>query len=128
MRWHYLRGGVAIGPVSEAELRRLLATGALPPVTPVWQPLLPGWLPATQAGLLRDETAPPHCTRCGKLFPPDELLEYGAERLCAGCKPAFFQGLREGAAVAVPAAGPRWAGFGLRAAAKLIDLLLFNLA
>ena len=127
MNWHYLKHGAAVGPVSEAALRRLLAAGALPADTPVWQPLLPAWLPATQAALWRDETAPAHCTFCGKIFPPDELLAYGAQRLCATCKPVFFQRLREGSTAATPAPAPRWAGCGLRAAAKIIDLLLLNL-
>ena len=127
MNWHYLKRGAAAGPVTEGELRRLLASGELPADTPVWQPLLPAWLPATQAGLLPEASTPPHCTVCGKIVPPDELLAYGTERLCAICKPGYFQRLREGSVKVSSAAAPRWAGFGLRAAAKFIDLMLFNL-
>lgn len=127
MNWHYLKRGEAARPVSETELRRQLATGELPADTPVWQPLLPGWLTASQAGLLPEASTPPHCTVCGKLVLPDDLLAYSTERLCANCKPGFFQRVREGAVTVTLAPEPRWAGFGLRAAAKFIDLLLLNI-
>ena len=48
--WHYLGGGVTQGPVAESALRALLET--LPPDTLVWNPGLPDWKSAQEAGLV----------------------------------------------------------------------------
>lgn len=52
------------------------------------------------------ETSPAHmpavrskCSECGREFPDDELIEYEGARICAQCKPAFVQKLKEGAPV-----------------------------
>jgi hypothetical protein len=37
------------------------------------------------------------CTGCGKTFPEDELIELEGQQICAACKPALLQKLREGA-------------------------------
>ena len=81
-QWHYVQGGQAAGPVSEDELRALLARGALSATTLVWNSTLVEWSPAAAAGL----TAPPaplapataNCSRCHC------VLESGA-RFCCAC-------------------------------------------
>lgn len=47
-RWFYAVGDERIGPVAEAELRRWLAVGKIPPDTLVWAPGLEQWTPAEQ--------------------------------------------------------------------------------
>jgi hypothetical protein len=48
--WFYSVKGVQAGPVDEVTLRRWFAECRLPPDTLVWNPSLPGWIPASQAG------------------------------------------------------------------------------
>jgi len=36
------------------------------------------------------------CTECGRDFPPTEVIHHRDRVVCAGCKPAFLQRLREG--------------------------------
>ena len=36
---------------------------------------------------------------CHLTFPADQTVRYGTVNVCAGCKPKFMQGLREGATV-----------------------------
>ncbi len=41
------------------------------------------------------ETFP--CSSCGNAFAEDELINFEGELICAACKPAFFQKIKEGA-------------------------------
>jgi|GEM_PF-6125830 len=50
--WYYLDRGAQTGPIEESVLRRWLAERRLPPDTLVWNPALPGWVKASQAGLI----------------------------------------------------------------------------
>ena len=45
-QWHYAQGTAQVGPVSEAELKQLLAVGGITPQTMVWSPGMAGWAPA----------------------------------------------------------------------------------
>ncbi|MBV9224985.1 MAG: RDD family protein, partial [Acidobacteriaceae bacterium] len=38
------------------------------------------------------------CTECGRPYPPDELVRFGNNLVCAECKPRFVQKMREGVA------------------------------
>jgi len=80
--WHYVSAGQATGPVSEDELRALLARGALSGATLVWNSTLVDWRSATDAGLTVPHAPAPQpvaqCSRC------HGLLELGA-RFCTGC-------------------------------------------
>lgn len=61
------------------------------------------------------------CSQCGGAFAEDEMIRYGEAWVCASCKPAFFQRLKEG----VAAPGTRiYAGFWMRFAAKVIDWIV----
>jgi uncharacterized RDD family membrane protein YckC len=65
--------------------------------------------------------APVFCTQCGRTFPVDDLMLFGTSYVCADCKPAFLQRLREGG-VTTPVM--TYASFGLRFVAILIDGVL----
>jgi len=75
--WYYSWQGGQMGPVGEEELRRLLATGAIPSTTLVWRAALPGWLDAVTAGVI----ATPSKGFCGKCGTP---IKPGV-RFCGKC-------------------------------------------
>lgn len=69
----------------------------------------------------------PVCCECGTVQPNDQVIPYGKLWVCAACKPAFFQKLKEGVR---REAKLEYAGFWIRFAAKLIDgvvLFMFEL-
>ncbi len=75
--WHYVSAGQATGPISEDDLKSLLARGVLSASTLVWNSTLPNWCSATDAGLTAAWAVAP-CSRC------HAVLEAGA-RFCTGC-------------------------------------------
>lgn len=74
---------------------------------------------ATTAAAPASSTAQPHfCSQCGRQFPSEELVRFGAATVCANCKDLYAQRLRETGQVA----GRRvYAGFWIRFGAILID-------
>jgi len=83
----------------------------------------PGGPPVAEAEAAAVPTAA--CSQCGRSLPEDEMLSYDGIWICAECKPTFVQKLREGEAVGGQL---RYAGFWVRAGAKIIDwILLFIL-
>ncbi len=63
-----------------------------------------------------------HCDLCHATVPPNYAIRLLGRIVCAACKPTFVQALQEGA----PLPGtPRFGTFGQRAAAKLIDQMVF---
>ncbi len=62
------------------------------------------------------------CSDCGMPYPESELIPYGDDRICASCKQAFFQRLKEGA---VLPGSLDYAGFWIRAVAQTIDFTIF---
>ncbi len=65
------------------------------------------------------------CSQCGLVFRKDELIRFGDRLVCAGCKPLYVQGLREGV---VPAGEMVYAGFWIRTGARIIDSIILWLA
>lgn len=142
MDWYYALDGQQKGPVPQAELDRLVAAGTVGQETLVWHAGMPEWKPlrlataaipplppSTPAGA-GASFAPPlgsapsaYCGSCGRTFPPEDLMQYGDSRICAECKPAFLQRLRQG--VPLPTAR-RYAGFWIRFVAILIDGLILG--
>ena len=59
------------------------------------------------------------CVECGKDFAPSETIRYQGVYVCQACKQGYFD--RMWAVQAPPPAAPRFASFGSRLAAKLID-------
>ncbi len=54
--------------------------------------------PSSDLDELLDETEDTEiCTNCGNSFPEDELIELEGQQICAACKPAVLQKLKEGA-------------------------------
>jgi len=63
------------------------------------------------------------CSECGQPWPPEELARFGDRFICANCKIAYAQKLREGVASTATFA---YAGFWIRFVASLLDgVILF---
>jgi len=65
-----------------------------------------------------------YCSQCFNKFPIEDLIQYGDGKVCAVCKPLFFQKLKEG--VKIPGT-LRYAGFWIRFVAKFIDNIIVGL-
>lgn len=124
MDWYYAEAGQRIGPIADAEFRDLFGSGRLGPENLVWRAGMAGW---QRAGSLDewplavtngDQTA---CTQCGRLFAPTDLLTFESARVCAACKDAFFERLRELGTAGAVTSRRRYAGFWIRALARIID-------
>ncbi|HEV2207995.1 MAG TPA: RDD family protein [Verrucomicrobiae bacterium] len=147
MNWYYVAGGQQAGPVDEAQLDQLVQSGQVQPETLVWHEGLPNWLPyrearpesvpagapaAAPAGLRLEATPQPGpneavCAECGKTFNVQDMIPYGAIRVCASCKPILMQKLAEGARLNTGQLN--YAGFWTRFAAIFLDgiiLWVFN--
>jgi uncharacterized RDD family membrane protein YckC len=65
-----------------------------------------------------------YCSQCGKPFDEDDLIRFGEQMVCAGCKPFYVQRLREGVATTGELV---YGGFWIRAGASIIDGLIVGL-
>ena len=134
MNWFYAAQGQQHGPVTEAQLDELYRNGTIPSETLVWHDGMAGWesyqtvrggaVPPpiagatgpAPAGELRPEAV---CNECGRVLPVDETIAYGNVRVCAACKPAFLQKLKEG--VSLPSGDLNYAPNGTRIGAYILD-------
>lgn len=141
MKWYYADNNERRGPVEDPEFQALIAAGKIQPDTLVWRDGMANWQPsrevaaelpttppAASAGSLAVAPAPVAggevCSQCQQPFPPDEMIRYEGRFVCAGCKPLFFQRLKEGA---LPAGEHEYAGFWIRFGAKFIDGLIMQI-
>lgn len=134
MDWYYAVDREKQGPFSETVFKSLVEEGTVTPETLVWNGTLTDWKPFGEvdfmAGPARDaavrtgdhDTDRVACTECGNFFPQDDLVSYNASRVCAACKPAFLQKIREGVSTSAVIYG----GFWLRFGAKIIDYILIT--
>ncbi len=112
MDWYYAETGQQRGPLSESELNDLVTAGTVREDTLVWHEGMADWQPygRVKGAAPTGSAAPPVmsgilCSQCGKSFSPDEVIRIGEGWVCAACKPAFLQRLREGAASALTSVG-----------------------
>lgn len=67
------------------------------------------------------------CGECGGSFAVEDLARFGASYVCANCKPAYVQRMREGAApIGATMQGAHYGGFWIRALAIFIDGLIMG--
>jgi uncharacterized RDD family membrane protein YckC len=114
MKWRYLEAGQEQGPVEESALRDLFSQGKIGQETMVAPEGLSDW--RAYGDILGEPFEA--CSQCGNRFRPDDLVRFGDAWVCAGCKPTFFQKLREGVEEQSAMA---YGGFWVRFAAVLID-------
>jgi uncharacterized RDD family membrane protein YckC len=121
MEWYYASEGKQFGPISDADFRNLVTAGRITPNTLVWREGMPNWqaFSTAQSGAVADAPGSLSlCVECGKPFAPEDMVQYGAVRVCAACKPIFFQKLKQGADVQHAFV---YAGFWIRVVAQFID-------
>jgi len=123
MTWYYQQEGQQRGPVNDEELENLARSGTVRPETMVWREGMANWTSYSQA---KGGTASPSgavvCSECGRPFPPSEVIQYDGRHICAACKPAFMQKVREG--VPMMAGELDYAGFWIRFAAYFVDSII----
>jgi uncharacterized RDD family membrane protein YckC len=61
------------------------------------------------------------CSVCSGQFARDEMVHFGSAWVCASCKPSYVQMLAQGTQ---RPGEPRYAGFGIRFGAKILDGLI----
>lgn len=146
MPWYYVDNGQQAGPVSESEFEGLVASGQVAPDTLVWKEGMENWQPYSQVrpagvtaafpgqfapgagqppvgetgyGMYAGAGTGVQCNECGRYYGEDEVIRYGTASVCAGCKPAFVQRLKEGGNAF--SGTMDFAGFWVRLGAKFID-------
>jgi uncharacterized RDD family membrane protein YckC len=135
--WYYTENGEQRGPVTDPDLAALVQAGKIDDETLVWREGMTEWQPyrtvkPSPAGSGPGGTSAPTagevaCAECGRRFPAGEVIQYSGVNVCAGCKPVFFQKLREGVQVG-GAVTMNYAGFWLRFAAYLLDGIITGVA
>lgn len=135
MEWYYADGVQRRGPISDEQLQSLVDRGMILPDTLVWHSGVSEWTPYKD--LQADHPRPKangnsspvsplprkKCSQCGQVFSSEELISLGGNLICAVCKPAYFQRLKEGGL----AAGPlNYAGVWKRFNAIFLDGLILG--
>jgi hypothetical protein len=111
MEWYYAKEGKQQGPVNTDQLHKLLSNGDINRQTLVWREGMPNWqsyettFASTPPPLLVGSGQRQLCSSCRRYCAEDELLKYGTLLICASCKPAFLQKLKESGQVT---AGHLW--------------------
>ena len=139
MDWYYAVGREQQGPLNEAEFKLLVDDGTITPDTLVWNKTMADWTPFGRVDSGKPEpvpeieqtpekTAAPDesqaaCTECGRSFSTEELVPFNDNLVCASCKPAFLQKIREGVATTAVT----YAGFWIRFGAKMIDYIIVSI-
>ena len=102
MNWYYDQGGQRQGPIPEAELDRLLASGTITLGTLVWCEGMADWAPlgkARTAGGAGAESVPEgwiRCTATGRFFPPSQIVWLDGKPYSAEAKAGLVQGVMQG--------------------------------
>jgi GYF domain 2 len=102
MNWYYVEAGQQVGPVDDAGLDALVATGKITSETLVWRDGMANWTaygaarPAAMGGPGVIPGGEAVCAECGQMFPVNDTIQIGGARVCANCKPVFVQKMREG--------------------------------
>ncbi|MBI1321084.1 MAG: DUF4339 domain-containing protein [Candidatus Hydrogenedens sp.] len=123
--WYYASGGTLSGPLTEDALTRAAEAGYVQADTPVWHQGLPAWLPYERSAAIVTAEHTTRCAVCGLQYASDDVLHFQGDAVCAACKPAFFQRLRE---TGIPFGTLSYATFGKRAWAKVVDWFIQMLA
>ena len=115
MQWYYAVGKKKVGPLEKAGIEKLAKEGIITPETLVWTEGIEGWLPYQKVNSslsITTETSEGAvinadggvdiqnqqlvCSECGGSFPSGDTVKYGESTICASCKSAFFQKIKEG--------------------------------
>ena len=118
MNWYYDHGGQRQGPIPEAELDRLLASGTITTSNLVWCEGMADWTPlgkARAAGGAGAESVPEgwiRCTATGRYFPPSQIVRLDGKAYSAEAKAGLMQGVMQGGELPAGSdterTGPAW--------------------
>lgn len=126
MDWYYAKNNERVGPITASELSQLNDTGAITSTTLIWREGWTDWRPFREsAPALTEETGMAACVECGRKFPAAEMVQYEDVWVCAGCKPIFFQKIKEGVPIR---AEMNYAGFWIRFLARFVDGIILQIA
>ena len=88
-------------------------------------------VPSTEASSQISAAAPAaapvgqaYCAECKRMFATGEMVPFGEQWICAGCKPIFFQRVREGVQTDFVM---HYAGLWVRFVATVVDVAVFIL-
>lgn len=139
MSWFYAEDGKQIGPVDDDKWASLISSGAVSADTLVWQNGMTDWVPFGTLPAAKTSPTPAvdssaavatpvmaggtsvECSECHRNFPAQDVVTIGHRPVCASCKPIVVQKLAEGV---LPAGDLKYAGFWIRAGAKIIDFII----
>ncbi len=111
MNLYYADGDQQVGPIGKAELQSLVKAKKVNAKTLVWQDGMEDWQELgvfvrsrRSQSILEDQAVIPTqrsvCSECGRAFAEEEMIRFNDAWICAGCKPAFIQKVKEGVSVA----------------------------
>jgi uncharacterized RDD family membrane protein YckC len=128
MEWYYADGKTKVGPISKEELRSLVQVKKIGSKTLVWRQGMKDWQELGKLAKQKERSVQPvhtaaatdqaACSECGRTFSKEELISFENAKVCANCKPAFIQKIKEGVSVA---GIMEYAGFWIRCGAIIID-------
>ncbi|MEC4676073.1 MAG: RDD family protein [Nitrospirota bacterium] len=145
MHWYYVDGSKKIGPLTDEDIGRLVEEGVVSDDTLVWNEIISKWRsygrvkssitaasprglsPETGTTLVpvrTEDSGGSFCSVCGRICPDEEMTLSGDFRICAACKPVFFQSERDGGD---SRSVMDYAGFWIRFLAKTIDIAITSL-
>ena len=132
MQWYYALNGQRLGPIGENEFARLVTDGVIRPETLVWRQGMANWQPYREIA----PAAPPVpplppvvASPTAQVAPLPASVPTAAQPLpgtVVSNNPAWT-GASGVAPSAAPASALRYAGFWIRFAAKIIDLIILNI-
>jgi len=145
MNWYFVNAGQQAGPISDIQLDEYIFGGKILPDTLIWREGMESWQPCREVKSALMHKAPSAalmppspgssgetvleivCAECGGLHPRENAIKQGDSWICAACKPIRIQKIKEGVLTMGAADAMEYAGFGLRALAKLLDGLIIGL-
>ena len=127
MNWYYADQQQQKGPFNDNDFQNLVRQGVITDDTLVWREGMPEWLPyasISPAGVpSAAEASASACGVCGKSLPPQDLIQFEGVNVCAACKPAFLQKLKEDSTIPMQM---EYAGFWIRFGAVFLDGLILS--
>jgi uncharacterized RDD family membrane protein YckC len=150
MKWYYAERKKPFGPIDEKEFQGLIEHGIIMPDTLVWRSGMKEWKPLSEVNLTKEvpdpkeiaETEKPaefksveeveteyesveslsDCSQCGKEFDRHEMIFYRNQWICPPCKALLTEKPQD--STTIEAGGLQYAGFWVRAGAKVIDIFI----
>ncbi|MCP4108623.1 MAG: DUF4339 domain-containing protein [Desulfobacteraceae bacterium] len=104
MQWYYVDGDNRVGPIDDNKFNKLISANKVTSETLVWHEGMTDWqeLGTLNTGDSDYVSASAHeqiCSQCLNTFQEEDLIRYENFLVCAACKPAFFQKVKEGVVI-----------------------------